>query len=167
MCVSIQTVAECEDFPKVTECLPILMEGLQMIWVLSRFYCSDEQMVPLLERIAWSLCDKARGAMDNAVLFRKPVERIFRDAHDAREMLLVFKVCYMDTRERIEQSGKSQRWEFDRKKLFGESDYIASVCQDMSTVAEVISPSCAPLSFFEMILKLVSIIDVVLSGLPI
>lgn len=94
-------------------------------------------MVPLLERIAWSLCEKARNALDNSKLFRKPVEQITSETHDAREMLIEFKNCYLETREKIEQSGKSQRWEFDRKKLFGESDYIALVCKDLATVAEV------------------------------
>lgn len=133
-----QTIAYCEDFVRTKDCLPALMEGLQMIWVLSRFYCTDEQMVPLLERIAWSLCEKARNALDNSKLFRKPVDQITRETHDAREMLIEFKNCYLETREKIEQSGKSQRWEFDRKKLFGESDYIALVCKDLATVAEVI-----------------------------
>ncbi|KAI4469012.1 dynein heavy chain [Holotrichia oblita] len=133
-----KTIAYCEDFVKTKDCLPSLMEGLQMIWVLSRFYCTDEQMVPLLERIAWSLCEKARNALDNSKLFRKPVEQITRETHDARKMLLEFKNSYLETREKIEQSGKSQRWEFDRKKLFGESDYIALVCKDLATVAEII-----------------------------
>lgn len=133
----MQTIAYCEDFVKTKDCLASLMEGLQMIWVLSRFYCTDEQMVPLLERIAWSLCEKARNALDNSKLFRKPVEQITRETHEARNMLLEFKNSYLETREKIEQSGKSQRWEFDRKKLFGESDYIALVCKDLATVGEV------------------------------
>ncbi|XP_022902554.2 dynein axonemal heavy chain 10 [Onthophagus taurus] len=131
-------VAYCTDFIKVTESIPLLMEGLQMIWVLSRFYCTDEQMVPLLERIAWSLCDKARTTLDVTKLFRKPVEQISSEAQEARNMLLTFKDAYLDIRDKIELSGKSQRWEFDKKKLFGESDYIALVCKDLGTVAEII-----------------------------
>jgi hypothetical protein len=40
---------------------------------------------------------------------------------------------------RIEQSGMEQRWEFDKRKLFSEADYIASVAQDMFHIAKVTS----------------------------
>lgn len=58
------------EFEEVTECLPQLMDGLHMVWVLSRFYCTDEQMVPLLERVAWCLCEKVITALNNEILFR-------------------------------------------------------------------------------------------------
>lgn len=43
----------------------------------------------------------------------------------------------METRARIEASGKGQRWEFDKNKLFANSDYIAKVCGDLHKVSMV------------------------------
>lgn len=63
-------VEDSTDFLKVKDSLDGLMEGLHMIWILSKFYCTDEQMVPLLERIAWCLCNKTMIALDNHVVFR-------------------------------------------------------------------------------------------------
>lgn len=57
---------------------------------------------------------------------------------DAEEMLEMWKTAYMDTRHKIEVSGKGQRWEFDKQKLFAESDYVASVCKNLYEVAAVI-----------------------------
>lgn len=56
---------------------------------------------------------------------------------DAEEMLEMWKTAYMDTRHKIEVSGKGQRWEFDKQKLFAESDYVASVCKNLNEVAAV------------------------------
>lgn len=56
---------------------------------------------------------------------------------DAEEMLEMWKTAYMDTRHKIEVSGKGQRWEFDKQKLFSESDYVASVCKNLYEVAAV------------------------------
>lgn len=56
---------------------------------------------------------------------------------DAEEMLEMWKTAYMDTRHKIEVSGKGQRWEFDKQKLFAESDYVASVCKNLNEVATV------------------------------
>lgn len=60
----------CTNFKKVEDCLESLMEGFHMIWILSKYYCIDETMVPLLERVAWCLCNKTTTALDNKVVFR-------------------------------------------------------------------------------------------------
>jgi dynein heavy chain len=34
-------------------------------------------------------------------------------------------------------SGRDARWEFDRKKLFGRTDYMAGICADLRNMVEV------------------------------
>jgi dynein heavy chain len=53
-------------------------------------------------------------------------------------MLQVWKESYFEVRAKIEQSGRDQRWEFDRKKLFERTDYMSNICQDLYDVAQVI-----------------------------
>jgi len=45
-------------FGLVSETLPNLMVALRMVWVISRHYNTDERMVPMMERIAWQLCER-------------------------------------------------------------------------------------------------------------
>ena len=52
-------------------------------------------------------------------------------------MLQVWKDSYFEVRAKIEQSGRDQRWEFDRKKLFERTDYMSAICQDLYNVAQV------------------------------
>lgn len=52
-------------------------------------------------------------------------------------MLLKWKQCYMETRDKIEKIGKGNRWEFDKDKLFSATDYMAHVCGDLNEVATV------------------------------
>jgi dynein heavy chain len=52
-------------------------------------------------------------------------------------VLHTWKEAYYCIRLKIEQSGKEHRWEFDKRKLFGEADYIASVAKDMFDIAKV------------------------------
>lgn len=40
-------------------------------------------------------------------------------------------------RAEIEESGSFSRWEFDRRKLFERTDYMASICQDLHHVLQV------------------------------
>lgn len=53
----------------------------------------------------------------------------------------MWQQSYLEVRKKIEQSGRDTRWEFDRKKLFERSNYIAQVCNDIYDVAQVCSYS--------------------------
>lgn len=57
--------------------------------------------------------------------------------HDAKQVLEKWKSSYFTVRAEIEESGRDLRWEFDRKRLFERTDYMASICQDLSNVLQV------------------------------
>ena len=56
---------------------------------------------------------------------------------EAKRMLDLWKEAYFEVRAKIEASGRDSRWEFDRKKLFERTDYMAAICQDLHNVAQV------------------------------
>lgn len=56
---------------------------------------------------------------------------------EAIKMLRTWKAAYYDTRLKIEKSGKEQEWEFDKNKLFKETDYIAALASDLFDMAQV------------------------------
>ena len=58
-------------------------------------------------------------------------------ASEGRQCLETWKSSYLEVRKKIEQSGRDTRWEFDQKKLFERSNYIAQVCSDIYDVAQV------------------------------
>ena len=69
-----------------------------------------------------------------------PVE-VKQKVSEAKKMLELWKSAYMETRAKIEASGRDARWEFDRKRLFEKTDHMAVVCEDLYHVAQVI-PAC-------------------------
>ena len=56
---------------------------------------------------------------------------------DGQKVLDQWKEWYFKTREQIESSAGDPRWEFDRKRLFEQTDYMASICQDLHNVLQV------------------------------
>lgn len=134
----LKTITQSNDFKKVTLCIPLLMDGLELIWILSNYYNNDEVMVPFMERIVWCLLDKSRKFLNNETLFRNPIDVVKKLTEGSREMLEMWQTAYMTTRQRIEDSGKGARWEFDRRKLFSASNYMARVCKDLNEVSTVI-----------------------------
>ncbi|XP_078791125.1 dynein axonemal heavy chain 10 isoform X3 [Oryzias latipes] len=120
------------------ETIPTLMERLQTMWLSSRHYNSNERMVPLMERIAWQLCENVAQEIHVQTLFREKQKEVKSQVFLAKQVLEKWKLSYFENRAEIEKLGRSSRWEFDREKLFKMSDYMASVCQDIHNVFQVL-----------------------------
>ena len=71
-------------------------------------------------------------------LFREPPMVVKKKTLDAKKSLTVWKQSYFEVRSKIEASGRDARWEFDRKRLFERTDYMAKICEDLYEVAQVI-----------------------------
>ena len=56
---------------------------------------------------------------------------------EAKRMLDMWKSEYLEVRAKIEASGRDSRWEFDRKRLFDRTSYMANICRDLYDIAQV------------------------------
>ncbi|XP_029296329.1 dynein heavy chain 10, axonemal [Cottoperca gobio] len=122
----------------ILETISPLMSSLQIVWIVSCHYNTNERMVPLMERIAWQLCERVAQVIDVHTLFKNKKEVAKSKVHDAKQVLDQWKSAYFEMRAEIEESGRSQRWEFDRKRLFERTDYMASICQDQYNVLQIL-----------------------------
>ncbi|KAG9351776.1 hypothetical protein JZ751_023027 [Albula glossodonta] len=103
------------DFSVILDTIPPMMNGLRLVWIISGHYNKDERMVPLMERIAWELSERVARVVNIRTLFN-----------------------YFEVRSKIESSGRDPRWEFDRRKLFEKTDYMSSICQDLSDILQTL-----------------------------
>jgi dynein heavy chain len=122
----------------VQDALPSLMNAVRMVWIISRHYNKDERMVPLMARIAWELANKIATVVNVKTVLRLAPNESKRRILDGKNLLEAWSKNYFETREKIEQSGRDQRWEFDRKKLFEQTNYMTQRCGDLYEIAEVL-----------------------------
>jgi dynein heavy chain len=115
-----------------------MMNAIRMVWVISRHFNTDERMVPLMERIAFELAEHVGAQLDVKRVFRMEPADAKKRIASAREVLEKWKDTYMKVREKIEQSGRDQRWEFDRKRLFERTEYMVLCCNNIYEVAQVL-----------------------------
>ncbi|NXV80428.1 DYH10 protein, partial [Atlantisia rogersi] len=127
------------EFNVVLDTIPSLMNALRMVWIISRHYNTDERLVPLMERIAWEISSRVYKAVNLHTLFKEDIAAAKKKTAEAKSTLEQWKKCYFAVRAQIEASGREQHWEFDRKRLFENTDYMASVCQDLYDVLQVIT----------------------------
>uniref|UniRef100_A0A8C5M6C0 Dynein heavy chain tail domain-containing protein n=1 Tax=Leptobrachium leishanense TaxID=445787 RepID=A0A8C5M6C0_9ANUR len=125
-------------FNVVLDTIPPMMNALRMVWIISRHYNKDERMVQLMERIAWEIAERVCRVLNIRSLFRENKETAKSKALEAKRTLKLWKSCYLEVRAKIEASGRDQRWEFDRKRLFEKTDYLSGICQDLFNVLQVL-----------------------------
>ncbi|XP_067295015.1 dynein axonemal heavy chain 10 isoform X2 [Pseudorasbora parva] len=126
------------DFKVVLDTIPQLMNGLRMIWILSRHYNTDECLESLMERVAWELSERVARVVNVHVLFKDQRVVAKAKALDGKQVLDQWKASYFEVRARIEKSDRDPRWEFNRKKLFEKTDYMASICQDLYNILQTL-----------------------------
>lgn len=100
------------SLPVILETIPSLMNGLRMVWVISRHYNSDDQMLPLMKRIVNELVDKVSSEVNLKSILRlaktDPAEAL-AIMGQAKAVLDSWHSTYMTVRERIEKS-TDHRW---------------------------------------------------------
>ena len=123
---------------QIVETISSMMNAIRMVWIISRHYNTDERMVPLMGRIADAIASKVADVIQVPAVLRRGTEAAMRDINQATKVLHSWWDTYRDVRDRIERSGNDHRWEFDKKLLFGRTNHMASICQDLAEVAKVL-----------------------------
>eukprot|EP00899_Mesostigma_viride_P018540 jgi/Mesvir1/26688/Mv20468-RA.1 len=123
---------------QVLDTLLPMMNALRMVWIISRHYSDDNRMGSLFERIANEIGDKVTEEIDIKALFQMPPSRAVVLIDEAKNVLESWSEVYLQIRERIENSGRDARWEFDRKRLFERTSYMAAICGGLRQMVEVV-----------------------------
>lgn len=95
-------------------------------------------MVPLMEMIAWQLADRVSRNVNIRTIYKNSPQVVKKLALDAKQCLECWKASYLSVRAKIEENERDARWEFDKIKLFGLTDYMANICKDIYDVAQVL-----------------------------
>ena len=123
---------------QVLDTLQPMTNALRTVWVVSRHYSDDARMGGLMERISDELSRRIPVEVRIKELLEMNPKEALQKVDMAKNVLEQWHTVYLHVRERIEMSGRDARWEFDRKRLFEQTDYLAKVCQDLHQVVTVV-----------------------------
>ncbi|CAD7947894.1 unnamed protein product [Amoebophrya sp. A25] len=123
---------------QVVEVLPSLLNSIRMVWIISRYFNIDEYMEPLMKRVADQIADKVEESIQIPQIFQMDSSKAMKLIADCREALDKWELIYLQTREKIEESGTDHRWEFDRLKLFKKTKFMSKICGDLYEVTQVL-----------------------------
>lgn len=126
------------NFQTILDSMQSMMNGLRMVWVISRHYNSDERMAPLMETIAGTLVKRVRDGVKLSEVLSMDSKAAKRLVQEARAVLTQWSENYFRMRKRIEDSGSDHRWEFERKALFAKTDYMSEICANILEIVEAL-----------------------------
>jgi len=127
-----------DPFQTILATMPSMINGLRMVWVISRHYNTDERMAPLMETIGETLAGRVRDEvrLSDVLIMDYPLAKGL--VQEAKDILTHWSENYFRMRKRIEESGSDHRWEFDRKALFGRTDYMAEICSNILEILDAL-----------------------------
>ncbi|NXO39161.1 DYH10 protein, partial [Locustella ochotensis] len=121
----------------ISNTIPSLLNGLRLVWIMSRCYNKDERMVPFLERISWDVSARVRRVVDLQTLFKQDIAAAKKKITEGKNTLEQWKKSYFTTCLHVEESGSKRYWKFDVKHLFEKTDYMVLICQDLYDIFQV------------------------------
>ncbi|KAG5468437.1 hypothetical protein LSCM1_02417 [Leishmania martiniquensis] len=130
--------------PKLGSLQPIIdtlfsmMTALRMVWIISRFYSTEERMVGLLEKIARLIAQKVSEHIDFRTVLTLPSGVAKDKVTEGQQCLIKWKAAYKSVQEEINSSDREQHWNFDERRLFGVTDYMSDRCTDLLEVIETV-----------------------------
>ncbi len=132
-------VLAADDLQVVADSMLTFFTSVKMVWVISRHYNTDDRMVPLLERCALLITRRVAEAVTLDGLLNLMAAGEFEEAaklvNDAKTCLDKWSSSYQHTRKAIEQKG-SQRWEFDRVRLFSRTKFMSARCKELADIID-------------------------------
>lgn len=83
------------------------------------------------------LRENSKPNVGHAVFSRLTIDEVKMMTAEAKAMLDTWQDTYMEVRAKIESSGRDARWEFDKRRLFERTGYMAQICQNLQDIAQV------------------------------
>lgn len=130
--------------PKTSSLTPIIdtlssmMTAIRMVWIISRFYSTEERMVGLLEKVAKLIALKVSEHIDFRNVLSLPPKEAREKVTEGQQCLLKWKATYVNVQEEINSTEREQHWNFDQRRLFETTDYMSDRCTDLLEVIDTV-----------------------------
>ncbi|XP_072771260.1 dynein beta chain, ciliary-like [Nerophis lumbriciformis] len=122
------TNLEERSFPQVDTLLPPLFHSLCLIWSHSRFYCTAQRMVVLLQEFCNLILDKAFAYLIPEELFKMELEEGQERVQITISVLHTFKQLFHTYRQKIlgffQHNQTIKLWDFPASLVFRRSDRV-------------------------------------------
>lgn len=117
----------------IEETLPSLLNGLKLIWTISKHIQQKEpEMEGLLECISNEICEKVHSKIKIKHIFKMKSAEAITLITQGINCLQRWDTQFHQTKMELEQEGSVKRWDFDTaKSLFRKPKHMRSILEDL------------------------------------
>ena len=134
-----------EGLAGIEETLPSLMNGLKMVWIISRHYKEGDKMPNLLSLISDEIADKVEGQikisklfhLDDELPFEMQLENSKNLIAQGQRILSTWRNLYKQTKTQIEDDGL-ERWDFQVRPITDRIDNMIGILDGLLQVSEIL-----------------------------
>jgi dynein heavy chain len=128
------------DLKGIEETLPSLLNGLKLIWTISRHINQNEtKFENILEAISNEICTKVRVKIDIATIFKTDPRDAIGVIRQGASLLKTWRDEFEHTKSAIETEQTIKRWDFGRKKeIFLGPEYMGRILSNFENCFIVI-----------------------------
>lgn len=120
---------------QVAAVLPLVLDALRLVWSLSPFYNSPDQMVGMLRRVSTAVVARCRAALDlPALLAGRQMDEAEQALQQCCEAAAGWRAAYSEAAARVSAALPSRPWDFSAASLFAHVDAFVQRCQDLHEV---------------------------------
>jgi dynein heavy chain, axonemal len=121
---------------EIEETLTSLMNGLKLVWIISR-HINDDRMGKILRSIGNEIANKVATDIKITEIFNKKADDAIDLLDKAINCMERWEQTYHITRKEINDEGLDKRWEHTHKELFGRTGYMTGICKELKEVIKV------------------------------
>ena len=121
------------DLVTVEETLASLMNGLKLVWKISR-HISQDQMRRILMSISKEIQDKVEKEVKIKEIFNMARDEAKVKLNKAIKCLDNWRDIYDKTKRDINKESSDKRWEFYQNDLFSTTEHMSKICKDLYKV---------------------------------
>ena len=133
---------QSNDFNTIGKTLPSLLNGIKLVYIISRHFKTDERISSLLITISNEICNKVESILNIKRIFQyndeiseSYLEETEKAIIQGKNILYNWKTKFENIKEKLEEEG-GDRWDFDQKPIKERPEYMIKVLDNLKEIVE-------------------------------
>ena len=122
----------------IIETMHSMMMAIRMVWIISKYYSTEERMGCLLNKIAILIAEKVSDHIDYKTIFLNKPEDAKRKITEGQVCLMKWRTTYIQIQDEINKTETDTQWNFDHQFLFNVTDYMGEKCDELLEIVSIL-----------------------------
>lgn len=143
---NLNLASAADGLKGLEETLPSLMNGLRLVWIISRHYKTDDKMQTLISTISNEIADKVENyvkisellKLNDDLPYKQQLEEAEAKIAQGHKILHSWRTLFKNTKQQIEDDGGSDKWVFTPKVITDRIAHMIDILENLEKIAGIL-----------------------------